>query len=58
MKPQMIVLHEHTGWQKPLFDALNSNLTAAIGRAFGLDPFERVVDFLLGELALLDGEPR
>ena len=29
----------------------NSNLRPAIGRAFGFDPFERVVDFLVGEIA-------
>ena len=29
----------------------NSNLRLPIGQAFGLDPFERVVDFLLAELA-------
>jgi hypothetical protein len=28
----------------------NSNLRAPIGRAFGFDPFERVVDFLSGSL--------
>ncbi len=29
----------------------NSNLRAPIGRAWGFDPFERVVDYLVGELA-------
>ena len=29
----------------------NSNLRAPIARAFGFDPFERVVDFLTGEMA-------
>jgi glutathione synthase/RimK-type ligase-like ATP-grasp enzyme len=29
----------------------NSNLRAPIGRAFGFDPFERVVDYLTGEMA-------
>jgi hypothetical protein len=29
----------------------NSNLRPAIAQAFGFDPFERVVDFLVGELA-------
>jgi len=29
----------------------NSNLRAPIGRAFGFDPFERVVDYLVSELA-------
>lgn len=29
----------------------NSNLRAPIGRAFGFDPFERVADFLRGEMA-------
>jgi len=29
----------------------NSNLRAPIGRAFGFDPFERVVDFLQGQIA-------
>lgn len=29
----------------------NSNLRPAIGRAFGFDPFERVVDFLVDEIA-------
>ena len=28
----------------------NSNLRAPIGQAFGFDPFERVVDFLVGEI--------
>jgi glutathione synthase/RimK-type ligase-like ATP-grasp enzyme len=31
----------------------NSNLRPAIGRAFGFDPFERVVDYLVKELKLL-----
>ena len=31
----------------------NSNLRAPIGAAFGFDPFERVVDFLLAEIASL-----
>lgn len=31
----------------------NSNLRAPIGRAFGFDPFERVVDYLAAELARL-----
>lgn len=29
----------------------NSNLRAPIGQAFGFDPFERVVDYLLGQIA-------
>lgn len=29
----------------------NSNLRAPIGQAFGFDPFERVVDYLTGEIA-------
>jgi glutathione synthase/RimK-type ligase-like ATP-grasp enzyme len=29
----------------------NSNLRAPIGQAFGFDPFERVVDYLAGEIA-------
>jgi hypothetical protein len=29
----------------------NSNLRRPIGEAFGFDPFERVVDYLLGEVA-------
>jgi glutathione synthase/RimK-type ligase-like ATP-grasp enzyme len=29
----------------------NSNLRAPIGKAFGFDPFERVVDYLVGEIA-------
>ena len=28
----------------------NSNLRAPIGQAFGFDPFERVVDFLVGQI--------
>ena len=28
----------------------NSNLRAAIGQAFGFDPFERVVDYLMGQI--------
>jgi hypothetical protein len=28
----------------------NSNLRAPIGQAFGFDPFERVVDFLVSEI--------
>ena len=31
----------------------NSNLRAPIGRAFGFDPFERVVDYLAGEIGLV-----
>ena len=31
----------------------NSNLRAPIGQAFGFDPFARVVDYLLGQLAAL-----
>jgi hypothetical protein len=30
----------------------NSNLRAPVARAFGFDPFERVVDFLLAQLDL------
>lgn len=30
----------------------NSNLRAPIGRAFGFDPFERVVDYLIAQIAL------
>jgi glutathione synthase/RimK-type ligase-like ATP-grasp enzyme len=30
----------------------NSNLRAPIGQAFGFDPFERVVDFLVSEIAI------
>lgn len=33
----------------------NSNLRGPIGAAFGFDPFERVVDYLVRELAALDG---
>ena len=29
----------------------NSNLRAPIAQAFGFDPFERVVDYLLGQIA-------
>jgi hypothetical protein len=29
----------------------NSNLRAPIGEAFGFDPFERVVDFLILKMA-------
>jgi hypothetical protein len=37
----------------------NSNLRAPIGRAFGFDPFERVVDFLAAQIAIYrrPGEP-
>jgi len=28
----------------------NSNLRPSVAAAFGVDPFERVVDFLVGEL--------
>ena len=31
----------------------NSNLRAPIARAFGFDPFERVVDFLISQIGLL-----
>ena len=34
----------------------NSNLRAPIGQAFGFDPFERVVDFLTGQIRC--AEPR
>jgi hypothetical protein len=90
----LVVLHEHPEWQKPLFAALeprgvsfqpfdvtraafsnteplrarlyvnqararrvicdinaNSNLRPSVAAAFGFDPFERVVDFLVNELA-------
>ena len=30
----------------------NSNLRLPIGHAFGFDPFERVVDYLMGQIAL------
>jgi hypothetical protein len=29
----------------------NSNLRPSVAEAFGFDPFERVVDFLAGQLA-------
>jgi hypothetical protein len=29
----------------------NSNLRAPIGQAFGFDPFERVVDFLVAQIS-------
>jgi hypothetical protein len=29
----------------------NSNLRPSVGAAFGFEPFERVVDFLAGQLA-------
>src|SRR4029077_6862987 len=31
----------------------NSNLRAPIGQAFGFDPFERVVDFLVSQMGAL-----
>ena len=31
----------------------NSNLRGPIGQAFGFDPFERVVDFLAGQISNL-----
>jgi glutathione synthase/RimK-type ligase-like ATP-grasp enzyme len=34
----------------------NSNLRRSVAAAFGFDPFERVVDFLVGQLALLGPE--
>ena len=86
-RPDLIVLHEHPEWQKPLFAALarrgvafepfdvtraafadsdapqttdgrrvfydinaNSNLRPAVAGAFGFDPFERVVDYLVAQL--------
>jgi hypothetical protein len=33
----------------------NSNLRRPIGEAFGFDPFERVVDFLVREIAKAGG---
>ena len=42
--PDLIVLHEHPEWQKPLFAALQR-------RGMSFEPFERVVDFLVGQLA-------
>jgi hypothetical protein len=40
---------EAAGGRRIFYDVnANSNLRAPIGRAFGFDPFERVVDFLLG----------
>jgi len=33
----------------------NSNLRAPIGQAFGFDPFERVVDFLVAQIARVNG---
>ena len=33
----------------------NSNLRPPIGQAFGFDPFERVVDFLAGEIRSYEG---
>lgn len=35
----------------------NSNLRAPIARAFGFDPFERVVDFLVEQISALSGRP-
>lgn len=43
----LIVLHEHPEWQKP-FNA-NSNLRPSVAAAWGFDPFERVVDFLVDQ---------
>ena len=34
----------------------NSNLRGPIGQAFGFDPFERVVDFLAGQISNLTGQ--
>ena len=36
----------------------NSNLRPSIGHAFGFDPFERVVDFLAGEIRAYEGFQR
>ncbi len=33
----------------------NSNLRTPIARAFGFDPFERVVDFLVAQIGLTGG---
>jgi hypothetical protein len=33
----------------------NSNLRVPIGQAFGFDPFERVVDFLVAQMGALHG---
>ena len=35
----------------------NSNLRAPIGHAFGFDPFERVVDFLEGQIVARQRHP-
>jgi hypothetical protein len=35
----------------------NSNLRAPIGRAFGFDPFEKVVDFLVSKIQELQKDP-
>ena len=35
----------------------NSNLRAPIARAFGFDPFERVVDFLAAQIAPANSHP-
>jgi hypothetical protein len=35
----------------------NSNLRAPIARAFGFDPFERVVDFLVEQIGAVDLSP-
>lgn len=36
-----------------MFDDINANanLRAPIGRAFGFDPFERVADYLVAQIA-------
>ena len=35
----------------------NSNLRVPIGQAFGFDPFERVVDYLMGQIQRAGGMP-
>jgi len=43
---------ETDGGRRVFYDVnANSNLRASVAAAFGFDPFERVVDFLAGELA-------
>lgn len=42
---------EAAGGRRIFYDInANSNLRAPIGQAFGFDPFERVVDYLVGEM--------
>jgi hypothetical protein len=43
---------ETTDGRRVFYDInANSNLRPSVAEAFGFDPFERVVDFLIGQLA-------